>query len=99
QPRASIEAIGTRASPFAARGRFSCVAHLPNTRAHRVLRAFDIAGSAGSEVAHRVAPMLATVRRSNVVCGFPAPRFHEGALFCDAIEGISLTSWTSPYSP
>jgi len=56
-------------------------------------------GSAGSEVAHRVAPMLATVRRSNVVCGFPAPRFHEDALFCDAIEGISLTSCTNPYSP
>jgi hypothetical protein len=43
--------------------------------------------------------MLATVRRSNVVCGFPAPRFHEDALFCDAIEGISLTSCTNPYSP
>ncbi len=38
-----------------------------------------------------VAPVLATVRRSNVVCGFPAPRFHEGALLCAAIEGISLT--------
>jgi hypothetical protein len=31
----------------------------------------------GSEVAHKVALTLATVRRSNVVCGFPAPRFHE----------------------
>src|SRR5215472_16531441 len=40
-----------------------------------------------------------TVRRSNVVCGFLAPRFHKDALFCDAIEGISLTSWTNPYSP
>ena len=30
-----------------------------------------------SEVAHKVALTLATVRRSNVVCGFPAPRFHE----------------------
>src|ERR1700756_1536804 len=59
----------------------------------------DVAPSAGSEVAHRVAPVLATVRRSNVVCGFPAPRFHEGAFLCDAIEGISLTSWTSPNSP
>ncbi len=33
------------------------------------------------------------------LCGFPAPRFHEGSLFCDAIEGISFTSCTSPYSP
>jgi hypothetical protein len=31
----------------------------------------------GSEVAHKVALTLATVRHSNVVCGFPAPRFHE----------------------
>ncbi len=32
----------------------------------------------GSEVAHSVARVLATVRRPNGVCGFPAPRFHEG---------------------
>jgi YVTN family beta-propeller protein len=43
--------------------------------------------------------MLTIVRRSNVVCGCPAPRFHEGSLFCEAIEGISLTNCTSPYSP
>src|SRR6202011_2316563 len=43
--------------------------------------------------------MLTTVRRSNVVCGFPAPRFHEGSLFCAAMEGISFTSCTNPYSP
>jgi hypothetical protein len=59
----------------------------------------DFSELAGSEVAHRGAPVLATVRRSNVVCGFPAPRFHEDALFCNAIEGISLTSCTNPYSP
>jgi hypothetical protein len=35
----------------------------------------------GSEVAHKVALTLATVRRSNVVCGFPAPRFHENASY------------------
>jgi hypothetical protein len=50
-------------------------------------------------VAHQVASVLATVRRSNVVCGFPAPRFHEGACCCAAMEGISFTSCTSPYSP
>ena len=55
--------------------------------------------SAGSEVAHQGNSMLTIVRRSNVVCGFPAPRFHEDSLFCDAIEGISFTSCTSPYSP
>ena len=31
----------------------------------------------GSEVALRVAPMLATVRRSNRACSFPAHGFHE----------------------
>src|SRR5215469_17726711 len=55
--------------------------------------------SAGSEVAHQVASVLATVRRSNVVCRFPAPRFHEGACCCAATEGISFTSCTNPYSP
>jgi hypothetical protein len=43
----------------------------------------------GSEVAHRVAPMLATVRRSNRACSFPAHGFHEDSCFRDAIEGIS----------
>jgi len=51
-----------------------------------VLRAFT---GVGSEVAHKVALTLATVRRSNVVCGFPAPRFHEDSFFRDAIEGIN----------
>jgi hypothetical protein len=43
----------------------------------------------GSEVAHRVAPMLATVRRSIRACSFPAHGFHEDSCFRDAIEGIS----------
>ena len=43
----------------------------------------------GSEVARLVALTLATVRRSNVVCGFPAPRFHEDSFFRNAIEGIN----------
>ena len=43
----------------------------------------------GSEVAHRVAPMLATVRRPNRACSFPAHGFHEDSCFRDAIEGIS----------
>jgi hypothetical protein len=42
--------------------------------------------SVGSEVAHRVAQMLATVRRSNRACGFPAHGFHEGSLFREAVE-------------
>jgi hypothetical protein len=43
----------------------------------------------GSEVAHRVSQMLATVRRSNRACSFPAHGFHEDPLFRDAIEGIN----------
>jgi hypothetical protein len=31
----------------------------------------------GSEVAHLVSLMLATVRRPNCTCGFPACSFHE----------------------
>ena len=45
--------------------------------------------SVGSEVAQRVTPMLATVRRSNCTCSFPAYSFHKDALFRDAIEGIN----------
>jgi hypothetical protein len=54
--------------------------------APRPLRRFI---AVGSEVAHRVAPMLATVRRSNRACRFPAHGFHEDSLFRDAIEGIN----------
>jgi hypothetical protein len=43
----------------------------------------------GSEVAHRVSPMLATVRLSNRACGFPAHGFHEDSLFRDAREEIN----------
>jgi hypothetical protein len=32
---------------------------------------------------------LATVRRSNCTCSFPAYSFHEGSRFRDAIEGIN----------
>jgi hypothetical protein len=56
-------------------------AHSLATHRNRIVPIRRRPESAGSEVAHRVAPVLATVRRSNVVCGFPAPRFHEGALF------------------
>jgi hypothetical protein len=52
----------------------------------------------GSEEAHSVARALATVRRSNVVCSFPAPRFHEDAFQQEAKEGINRTRFTSPYS-
>ena len=52
----------------------------------------------GSEVARLVTLALATVRRSNGVCGFPAPRFHEDALQRGAKDGINRTKFTSPYS-
>src|SRR5215469_6472833 len=42
----------------------------------------------GSEVAHSVARVLATVRRSNRACRFPAHGFHEDSSFRDAPEGI-----------
>ena len=45
----------------------------PQATKRRLVEAVDV----GSEVARKVALTLATVRRSNVVCGFPAPRFHE----------------------
>src|SRR5215831_13926354 len=47
--------------------------------------------SVGSEVAHRVSLTLATVRRSNRACRFPAHGFHEDSCFRDAIEGINPT--------
>jgi hypothetical protein len=43
----------------------------------------------GSEEAHKVAPALASVRRPNCTCGFPACSFHEDSFFREAIEGIS----------
>src|SRR5262245_1041630 len=42
---------------------------------------------------------LATVRRSNRTCGFPAYGFHEDSLFGNVKEGINRTKFTSPYSP
>jgi 2-polyprenyl-6-methoxyphenol hydroxylase-like FAD-dependent oxidoreductase len=52
-------------------------------------RSYQIADFVGSEVAHRVSPTLATVRRSNRACSFPAHGFHEDSLFRNAIEGIN----------
>ena len=43
----------------------------------------------GSEEARRVALALASVRRPNCTCGFPACSFHEDSFFRDAIEGIN----------
>jgi hypothetical protein len=43
----------------------------------------------GSEEARLVARTLASVRRSNCTCGFPACSFHEDSFFRDAIEGIN----------
>ena len=43
----------------------------------------------GSEEARLVARALASVRRSNCTCGFPACSFHEDSFFRGAIEGIN----------
>src|ERR1700687_2443750 len=45
----------------------------------------------GSEGAHQGPPMLATVRRSNRACRFPAHGFHEDTNFREAKEGINRT--------
>ena len=42
---------------------------------------------------------LATVRRPNRTCSFPAYGFHEDSLFGNVKEGINRTKFTSPYSP
>ena len=69
------------------------------SRAGLLTGRYGLRSNVGSEVAHRVAPMLATVRRSNRACSFPAHGFHEDSLFWDAIEGINRIRFTSPYSP
>ena len=59
----------------------------------------DFLFSVGSEEARSVALALASVRRSNCTCGFPACSFHEDSLAGAAIEGINPTRFTSPNSP
>ena len=49
----------------------------------------------GSEVARTC--VLATVRRPNRTCSFPAYGFHEDSLFGNDKEGINRTKFTSPY--
>ena len=47
----------------------------------------------------RRACALASVRRSNCTYGFPVCSFHEDCFLAGAIEGMSPTKLTSPYSP
>ena len=52
----------------------------------------------GSEEAHP--KVLASVRRSNRACSFPAHGFHDNAADgCGVKEGISAIKLTSPHSP
>src|SRR6516164_650661 len=53
----------------------------------------------GSEEARSIALALASVRRSNWACSFPAPSFHEDEARRAAMEGIIAIRFTSPYSP
>jgi hypothetical protein len=77
---------------------FCSVCALPSpTSAEGCSSLFGRFTGVGSEVAHSVARALATVRRSNGVCGFPALRFHEDALHRGAKDGINLPKFTSPY--
>jgi hypothetical protein len=48
----------------------------------------DLLTFVGSEEAHLVTLVLASVRRSNCTCGFPACSFHEDSFVRGAIEGI-----------
>jgi hypothetical protein len=69
---------------------FSFVCALPSTAsAEGSPSLFGWFTGVGSEVAYRVSPMLATVRRSNRTFSFPAHGFHEDSRFRDAIEGIN----------
>jgi hypothetical protein len=52
----------------------------------------------GSEVAHQIST-LATVRRANRACSFPAHGFHKDSTTRGRKEGINPTRFTSPYSP
>ena len=52
----------------------------------------------GSEEARSIALALASVRRSNWACSFPAPSFHEDAALRAALEGVIEAKLTSPYS-
>ena len=61
-----------------------------------LVRAFSVIGMSGRR---RRAYALASVRRSNCTDGFPVCSFHEDCFRADAIEGISPTRLTSPYSP
>jgi len=66
--------------PFVPAGTIAALANMPPPGEFRVLL--------GSEVAHSVARVLATVRRSNRACRFPAHGFHEDSSCRDAQEGV-----------
>ena len=54
----------------------------------------------GSEVAHQVSLMLATVRRSNRAYGFPVHGFHRDSIFWNTSAAsemnLACTRWIDP---
>src|ERR1700716_1494207 len=92
--------------PYPALGRLSVrfhdvlLGHGPSLH-HLRRHGFPWPCSAASQVSGRRwrACALATVRRSNCTCSFPAYSFHEDSRFRDAKEGINWIRFTSPYSP
>src|SRR5271166_716076 len=81
----------------------ACVtAHLPSGRppsVHHLRRRLEVGvvrgfTGVGSEEARSIALALASVRRSNWTCSFPASSFHEWALAIRR-EGISETRLTN----
>ena len=71
-----------------------------NTEHGLAVKGYDpVSYFVGSEEARSTALALASVRRSNWACSFPAPSFHEDAVRRVASEGIIATKFTSPYSP
>ena len=106
-----LAASRTQSSAWVTRSRFSarCVSCWPAFPSAPVLGSsasapgrpglFGELDAVGPEEARSRALALASVRRSNWACSFPAPSFHEDAVRRVASEGIIATKFTSPYSP
>ena len=103
----SLAAVRTRSSPGDTLARLGVrrvlvcpvLSSAPSLRSTRSGSPFAGFAAVGSEEARSIALALASVRRSNWACSFPAPSFHEDAARRAAMEGIIEIRFTSPYSP
>ena len=69
---------------MAVRTEFPSVDGLPSLASAGLRPLFGNFTGVGSEEARSVTLTLASVRRSNGACGFPALRFHKGPLVAEA---------------